>query len=259
MFIKYDFKEGILYRLKIFIPVVIMFLLPCMKLFLNSDNNSLSYMDYLLNIFGGSGLRTDGFKFIQIPYIWIMIHIYSLFVVCRYPYDNMRGQGIQVIIRSSTHSGWIISKFTWTSICLFFIYLTGYLTVLIFCVLTDHSHNVDLINNEIISDSILYHLCEIFFLPYLTITAISFVQLTITLLIKPIYGFIISSSIIGASVLFENKFFIANFSMLFRNSSFSVYMKDRCVNTLSAYFLISIILLFCVILCVLFFRYKDLY
>ncbi|HCA29242.1 MAG TPA: hypothetical protein DEP23_06635 [Ruminococcaceae bacterium] len=233
--IRYDLKNGFVREFRKFIIAALIFLILCFDFYLRSSSmrsqfnaSQSTFADYLLYIFMGiieyKPKNNDPFQF---PALWMLIMLLVLYIVLYYPYKDLMGYGKQVLINAHSRSAWWLSKCCWliTSVAAYFLLLYG--IVLLFCLvmkipLSLHTSEYLFLfdtppQNRVISFP-LYMNLELFLLPFLLITSVGLMQMFLSLIIRPLYSYCVSVTVMLASTYYLNFLMLGNYAMMLRSS-----------------------------------------
>ena len=234
--IKYDIKCGFRYNIKKYIIVVIYILIGCI-LFNSYSGNTLQFignkdvtlMDYYIYFFAGDRAADFSEGIIPIPAVLLGLQLIISSMVGYYPVDDIYGYGKQVFIRVKTKTNWWISKCIWTFVSVLAVYVLIYVGIAIFGIVAgcdiSMSYNVEIVqfmNQQYIGlvskTDILLHM---FVTPVVYSLAISFIQVTLSMVIGPLLSFlsVMIYNILG--ILLAHKALFFNYSMLLRNENVS--------------------------------------
>lgn len=181
--------------------------------------------DFIVDMFKGMEkyephIKTKPF---EIPAFYLFFNLYISYVIARYPLNDLRGMGMNVLVNSRNRSSWIVSKFVWCAEMVLLLYAVTFAIAITFSAL---SGQVDLhLNTEInISVSNLQLTQDQFFLnvillPIITSICISYVQLMISFRVSLLAGSIVTIVLICLSAYYSNTFLVGNYLMLLRNSA----------------------------------------
>lgn len=101
--LRYDSKEGFFQnRIKILISILVLcFLCGIAVQDCNLENGQAGYLGNLLYLFKGIPVykKTSDSEF-ELPVIWLLYHLYILFLVCTYPSKDVKEYGQQILLFS---------------------------------------------------------------------------------------------------------------------------------------------------------------
>lgn len=242
MILKHDIYSGILSRWLLYFIVMLILLLVMLDLNQAVESvkemgliqPNISFLDGVMHLFLGiREYRPDqGFSF-DIPVLWLFFHLYLAFMIGSYAWDDLHGIGQQIILKSKSRRMWWLSKCIWNFLSVLVYYLSGaviiFLTLIIFIFMknghlafwpsTDIGTFLHQLNLTGLSKAAV--LREAVLLPILVSAAVCLLQMFVSLLIRPLYTFIITTILLISSAFFKNIFLIGNGSMMLRNAAFT--------------------------------------
>ena len=152
---------------------------------------------------------------IELPYFWIAIFIFAIFIGFDYMHNDLTQFGIQVLSRTRKRSRWWISKCFWCLSSGIYFYIIFLLTAIVFSIINGYdlslSGSTELLN--IIADrSVIYTFTGIselnifqelwmLFSPMLVICTFNMIQMILCLFIKPMYGYLLIVGILILGIL----------------------------------------------------------
>lgn len=230
----YDIKNGFIHEYKKIILIPVFFFILCCNFYFSylnfADTSSIgSIGDFLLYIYGGMKeyipSRTQPFQF---PTIWMFVLAYLLYFTLYYPYDDLMGYGQHILIRSGGRLKWWYSKCIWNIVSVVFYFILSWCSVILFCVLSKMPLSFEISN--FMYDSVFYVnenialypaniIKDLLLMPLLTMITISLLQMVLSLMVKPIYGFWASMACLLASAYYANPLMIANYAMAIRSDA----------------------------------------
>lgn len=236
MYIKllsFDIKNGLLKNKVLISASLIIPLILCIDYIFKvkgitaGQEVTLSFADYYMYIFGGMKeyIPSPTTKFIM-PIMWSIVCITLFYSTLNYPFNDMSGIGNQILIRTKGRVSWWISKCIWNAICCLFFFSIIFGIIMIFCLITGAEISGE-INIEILN-KVYYVAVEntdgqnmlmplyMLFLPILVTSAISIMQMTISLFIKPMFSFLVTVVLLVSSAYLLSPYLIGNFLMLVR-------------------------------------------
>lgn len=232
-FLKFDFVYGIFKsstykKLLILIALFSLASLEFHSRLVSVEYSEYSIGDYFLYVFGGmQEYIPDPSNPFQIPYLWLIFHIVVLFFTLHYMHDDLTGFGQQTIYRSGSRVFWWVSKCLWNIGIVGIFYLFAWLTILVFSIIYGAKPSFDispfmsqLMNfggKQIITDH--WELTiELTILPLLVTLALSMMQMTLCLILKPIFSYIITSVVLISSAYYLSPALIGNYAMALRSN-----------------------------------------
>lgn len=229
--IKHDFKLGIMYLGKLYIPVIIIVAIGCGLFWRATDNFMLatnltikvSFSDYLLELFKGMKIYNKDFPF-SIPGMWLMVNFYLAYIIGYYPTKDLFGNGQQIIVRSQSRKLWWLSKCVWNVSAVVCYYVLIYSVMLIFAYLSGElsfslneviNSNVSLVDTLMLINS--PFLVTIIVLPLLTSIALALLQMLLAFLFKPLISYVVMAFIFVVSAYYCHFALLGNYLMVLRN------------------------------------------
>ncbi len=239
-----DIREGIIRNKRYFlIPVLYLFEFMYADLNLNTYKtyggvrSRTTFLDLMAEIFHGCDpiARTPNPDImITLPYFWIAIFVFAVFVSFDFMHNDLTQFGIQVLSRSQKRSTWWGAKCVWCIASGIWFYALFLLTALIFCIINGYelqlTNTPDILN--IIADrSIIYSfngipelslLQKILMLlaPMAVICTLNMIQMLLCLFCKPMYSYLIIIGILLFGVLADTPVAFSRCAMTTMNNWF---------------------------------------
>ncbi|SHH70975.1 hypothetical protein SAMN02745196_01142 [Clostridium collagenovorans DSM 3089] len=275
---KFDIKNGLLKNKVLLSASLIIPIILCIDYIIKvkgitfGQEVTLSFADYYMYIFGGVkegvvfGMKdyipSPTTNFIM-PIMWSIVFITLFYGTLNYPFNDMSGIGKQILIRTKGRISWWISKCIWNLICCLFFFSIILGVIWIFCLITgaeiSGKINVQLLNSvyntkieEIDGNNILMPV-YMFVLPIIVTSAISIMQMTISLFIKPIFSFLVTVVLLVFSAYVLSPCLIGNFLILIRFD----YIVANGLNFYMGIFVSIFVIVCSIIIGVLKFRHYD--
>lgn len=186
----------------------------------------VSYGDYWFYLYGGMHKYTpsvgNAFRF---PIVWIVVFLVIPFVLLNYPFKDMYGVGQQILVRSGKRTSWWLSKCCWnffgTIIYHLIIQVTGVVLALVFQIGISNRINMDFIKLAFdVGHQAIWHPSAlplfVVLLPVCVSAAINMLQMTLSLFLKPVFGFFVVAVLLLASAYLLSPLLIGNYAMAFR-------------------------------------------
>lgn len=234
---------------------------------------SPSLGDMMLYAFGGADpvVIRDLRDSLDFPFQWALIISGVLLLNLDYMLYDLTNLGQQVIVRSRNRSGWFLSKCAWnfTSTCLCFaaMLLMAVLGVLHF------GGELSLVNSPGLSRYIggkfltgelsltsWQTLMAGILAPFVTLAALSMLQMTMCLFVKPVVAFLICQVQLILAIFWKSPFCLGEGSMVLRSSWVATdYFGPEYAGVstcVSAVFALAVLVI-CVIVGVIRFRHMD--
>ncbi len=269
--IKHDIQIGILYSWKIFIPFITIFLLASADFSSHSSRvtshlliqKEPSFSDYAIDIFKGMPIFNPSsfFTKFEIPALFLFITIYLSYIIGKYPFKDLKGFGIQILLRSKKRSNWWFSKCIWCMFNVIIMYIIAYVIFFFFILKTG---NFTFFNNPVINQTVsevdssrlkeLDLFLVVYILPITTSFTLSLLQMVISMFTKPIIGNILIICLIVFSAYFCKSFLVGNYIMILRNEC---VISNAGVNTITGLIINAIISILCIIIGAIKFKKID--
>lgn len=271
---KYDLKNGMLKEGLKYLLSVVLFFGFCIGFVYTkgADLESCTFGDFLFYITAGMEeyIPMPGNIF-MFPALWVLLILVPLYITLYYPFNDLTEYGKNVLINAKSRSAWWLSKCVWamTSVFLYFILLWGVIALFCICdkgnlsldvskallykLIPQPSENIYAFPDNVVPGSALA--CQILFMPILIVSALSFLQMTISLFIKPFFSFCISAGILVLSAYYLHPLMLGNYAMSQRNNLLinnGVSMKSGIILS------VLLLLLSCIIGLLVFKRYDIL-
>ena len=239
-----DIREGIL-KNKRFIIIPILCIFECMHAHMNINtykkyydiHEQTTFLDFIAEIFHGcdpiSKISNPDIK-IEIPYFWLAIFIFAVFVGFDYMHNDLTQFGIQVLSRTRNRRSWWISKCVCSLVSSIWFYMIFILTAIVFSLINGYSldfANVSSIINVLADKSVIYTFVEVSDLnklqgvcmllsPLLVICTLNMLQTTLCLLIKPMLGYLTIICILLLGILTDMPLAFSRYGMITFNNWF---------------------------------------
>lgn len=197
-----------------------------------SIDNMPNFIDYYLFVFEGvlPFNPTNGI-FFSLPLMWMLYNLILAYVVGNYPVKDLTNYGDNTLTRIKSRKKWWIHKCIWNIMSVLVFYILGFLTILIFSLLTVKNIilipnpvlNMYITGNDVISTLFIStnFLTGVFIVPIIISIAISLLQMTLSFILSPILSYTLVSTLLVSSAFLDSKFLFCNNSMLTRNVMFT--------------------------------------
>jgi len=170
----------------------------------------------------------------KIPFEWLSLNLFIAFLTGNYTTYELYGFGQQLLIRTHKKSLWIASKYFYGVYTVVLVYFIGYLIMLIFSLACGGNlnflPNIEFCWNEYgvdfskISRAVFFKAAII--QPIMVSIAVTFIQITLSWILKPIISYLFVAIYFIASAYFQSYILIGNHSMLLRNLIFKANGLD---------------------------------
>ena len=233
-FIKHDIRTGILGKWKKLVPFILILFCFCIYLVYQCKESIESGLvegmpttaDMILFIFRGMREYVPELDPIfAIPVTWLLIQMYIAFVIGGYAYEDLGAYGQQFILRSTKKSHWFFGKCIYCVVNVIGYYVVAYFVIgicsLVFGTLSfqltpDIGNIMSDMDVTVISEK--QFVMHLIILPIMTSLNISFIQMLLSLWIKPTLSFVFVMSYMTISAYWATPAMIGNFSMILRFS-----------------------------------------
>ena len=202
----------------------------------NIRSLSLSIGDAILYELGSYLPKDNGQTRLAFPTVWFLLDILPLYITLSYTTHDLNGGGIQVLTRLHSKKKWWFSKCVLNTVSVVMYYATMYLTLFVLCLasgfglslIPDETLFAIRFNAVFLSDGVtefqmFLALCV---MPCIVTTALSLVQMLLTLFMQPVFAYIAACAYTAGSVLCVYPVFITNFAMPIRSSAVGIYNFD---------------------------------
>lgn len=221
-YLKHDVYKCFLMRYWYYLGFALFVSIVCFSYAKYSE--SPTYIDFILYIDKGNLIRNEvELNKIPIPYEWLIINIMIVFLPISYTYHELHSTDM---IRFRSKKKWIINKFLFCIIEICILSMIKYMIPLLYSIcgkcdlsmkLSESIRNVfpyvryDISMTDIIEN--------IFLLPLITLIAITFSAVLISLVVNDITAYIYVISVYIVAIVSESPKIIGNYLMLRRNGN----------------------------------------
>ncbi|MCD8300799.1 MAG: hypothetical protein LUC41_06475 [Clostridiales bacterium] len=223
----YDIKHGILRNwLFLLAPICALFLFRECRYALFLTGTKGTWAVYIMYLLRGPAMGDFYFSF-----LWLLVLLIPLFITIQYPFKDMERYGMHLLLRSGRRRNWWLSKCGWNFLCTLVYLLLLYGTMAICCAVhgipvtlgTPRAAVTGLFGDLIsVSDPVLGTGKTIFvvlILPLLALADLSMVEMFLSLILRPIYGFLLTVLLIAMTAYFSTPFLFLNFADLTRSGA----------------------------------------
>lgn len=230
--LRHDIRCGLL-RWR-YLTSVLLFAIPCFMFarILHQTNIQGSWMDYMLYLFQGKEpiVRITTGERIDLPVLWLLVTSGCLFINLDYLLKDLTNAGQQIIIRSKSRASWYLSKCIWNLASCVVYFMAAGITCAIFTWATGAQLSIQNTSelsfmlfgfgiSEQLTLTPTYAVLASWVLPFLTMFALSMLQMTLCLFTKPIISFVVCISQLVLSVYLDSAFVLGNGAMTIRVSA----------------------------------------
>lgn len=224
----YEWKAGIRSRVKMYLLVLLIFLLLGISIWISADAEmvkTLTVSDYLTKIFLGitemkTADRTTSF---YLPKEWAIVQVVYLLFISTYPKKDETERGYQVLLRNQNKKIWWFGKCQWLVMTTFFYYALLYFVLLFISTATGEGFVFDVaIRNIWGLQKLKMQTGEgwlaLYIMPWLSMMAIGFGEMLLSFLLNPAAAVGISLCYLISSIYVAAPWLLGNYSMIVRNS-----------------------------------------
>lgn len=231
----YDLKNGFLSTYKRYLSAAVAFVIMFVSFQLVAYSyNTMekpdvpiagSLGDVLIYAFGGmyEYVPSKGAPF-TIPAFWLLTYLLLAYITLYYPFEDLEEFGQNILIRSKGRMMWWFSKCAWILISVVCYFLLAWAVMAIGCLITGGPLNMELSPNIplLCSIQIEYQMPQtmipqMLVLPLLVMIGLNLLQMTLSLIFKPFYSFIVTATILLISTYYLSPACIGNYAMPFRS------------------------------------------
>ncbi|PDZ62249.1 hypothetical protein [Bacillus thuringiensis] len=189
--------------------------LACFSIFgiitlLFSQTSNKPTSDVFINYFFKGPKLPD--SSIEIPYMFLLVQLYIFFIIGNNVSEDYRTYSMYIFTRLKKKNKWIISKICWLIINITFYYVTMFLLFITFTGFNFTYNDTGQPYNIILA---------IFFLMYTTSLSLGMFHVALSMLIKPIFSFIILGIFYLIPVFVNSSFSPGAQAMLTRHAPFT--------------------------------------
>lgn len=233
-----DIDRGIIKRKKIYLlfiaAVILLCIVTTMKLesmmALGKVHGECSVADLYMIFYKGSNIMNPGDgKLIYLTEQYLFLSLGMAYIIGNYAAKDLKGFGLQVIIRSRSAGLWWFGKLVWCVISGIIAHITIYITMIFICIIKGwslgFSVNAEVLkalgykNSDImVSAGNLLVICIL--IPFLSVLALSVLQMFVSLLISPVVSLLLVTVEMLAAIYSNSAVFLSNGIMFVRNSMF---------------------------------------
>lgn len=239
--LKHDLNNGLLKNKKYFIiPFVTLFAFFQAFNYMSANyDKSDSFLNYILFPFLGlTEFVSDftGSNHFEFPILWLVIVGLPGYITLDYLSEDMNNIGCQIIYRTKSRKLWWLSKVLWNVVSSIVYYLLVIIVLIILCLLfsiplkVEYPLKIIEISYPFLELSLLEsNVLDIgmFFLsPLLLIITMNLLQMTFSLIIKPVIAFSFTMTVYIISAFLTSPYLIGNYAMLLRCSFLGVSAID---------------------------------
>lgn len=267
--IKRFIVEGIIEKWKFFLFVILLFasidfifVKNVSNVFSESELNiKVGIADMFMNLFlGNPPFSSEENQGINIQMIWFVFHSLIFCFVAYYATSDLKNGSYIFLIKIKSKIMWWLCRVLW---CAVFVLIYYFLFFIVSCAFACLFGSISFTPNQNIA-SAFWELdltglsdyqfwFDVFFLPLIISIAISIVEMTICLVLKPILSLIIVIGYIIVCEFYSEPYLLFNYIMILRDN----FMGVKNINNEAAFFIAVSIIAFCSIIGSTIIKKKD--
>ncbi|ANV74364.1 hypothetical protein PDQ36_30810 [Bacillus cereus] len=226
MLIKRDLYEGNQQnRYKYLFFMVFLFLLVYIKINVGDfsvKGNKYIMFDLLFEVFKGFTVEEKD----VFPIVWMLMNLFLAIFISTYCYEDLHKNGVFILIRVKKISYWWLSKQIWIVQTVILYYLFTILSVFIVCFCfylfsSGLSFEISLAGFFVKTYYMDFNLMKMFLILILSSITISMIQVSLSLLFTPMYGFLIVLIVLFISVFYSSPWFLGDHLSILKYNNFS--------------------------------------
>lgn len=233
---KYDLVNGTLKECGKYMLSVLLFLVFCIG-FVFTKGKGLETQNFgNLLFFMTAGMEeyvlTPGNVF-RFPALWMLLLLLPLYITLYYPFNDLTEYGKNVLVNSKSRYAWWFSKCVWAVASVFLYFALLWSVSILFCLCTQADFSLGVskellyrmiphlrytvyqTTGDVVSESMLA--IQMFIMPPLLVAALSVLQMTVSLFIKPFFSFCINVGVLVLSAYYLHPIMLGNYAMSQRN------------------------------------------
>ncbi|MBE6728606.1 MAG: hypothetical protein E7568_00040 [Ruminococcaceae bacterium] len=264
----YDFKQGILNRLKKFVPLAVFVTIICAHLFVLYKNyifvndiilSEITFADFLIYVLKGMEIYNPNDSSFVPDLTWLLLYTYLFYLVSGYIQEDLQSIGKQILLKCKSRIIWWLSKTFWCINLVIAFYICIVVSVFIFSVFINSrisficNSDIHMIFSEMVFNNINLKklLLDFLFIPMLTAVCLSVMQISVSLIWGQIVGFVLNVVVLILSIFVDTDYLIGNMLMPLRQIEGSLSL-----NNIGFVFLMIVLLS---IVSTVYFHKKDIY
>lgn len=184
--------------------------------------------DYLATIIGGYGqyeLNSDNFVLFSMPIMWVILILWSQYSGLYYPFRDLNGIGKHLILLSGQRGAWWSSKCIWSTLNIATVCGLAFLGCTVTGLLCGASFSMEI--NSYLPAELKVDITKLteptwnigsFALGcVLVMMCFSILQLSLSLIIRPMFAYLVLAGYAVASTYIQSPFLIGNYMMFARS------------------------------------------
>lgn len=225
--LSFDLKNGLIKRILFLISPLLIGALGYLQFSQIADlDKNMSLGDLIIYVYGGrEGFILGEDKSFVFPILWLLVILLCSYFVLNYPLNDLLGFGTKVLVFSGVRKTWWMMKCLWVVLTTLYYHLGIMLTLIILGTVGNLRDSLYL-NKDMLAWLFQYPKEALRANPQITflgigsvlcfILALNLVQAMLTLWLKPMVAFIMTSIYLILSTYITSTLFIGNFGMLAR-------------------------------------------
>ena len=237
-----------------FITIIILFIImtylnainlksEALKLEILSEN--INFVDLFFYTFKGASYDIG-----SLPIVWILIHIYTTYLIGSYCYDDLSKDSAHIIVKMKNRQVIWISKVIWMILTIVIFYIIAILVIALFTSImfntsfnwSDFS-NKSILNLSNIDCSSVKFILVIILIYVLSSITLAILQMLVSLILKPKYIYIINISILVLALYIKLFLIPIQGSLILRQNIFNPIYPIAPLSTI-IYNLVLFLILF---------------
>lgn len=171
----------------------------------------------------------------QLPVIWMLGLLLPLLITLRYPFRDIKTVGVQLLLRCSSRVGWWLAKCAWSVLSTAAYFLLVYTTVGVFCAVFGIPLTLEMSGSSLLilfadagaSPDVTAAAPEqvasaVLLLPFLAAAALNMLELLLSLVIRPVFSFLVCVALVTASAYAKTPLLFPNYANIARSRAFYV-------------------------------------
>lgn len=236
--LKHDIFEGIFHKWKYFLVAVLFFIFvdfvflnSVKSLFMAYDTDlKCSIADLVLNMFiGNEPFDTTANEGINLSVTWFVFHSLLFSFIGFYITDDLKKNATSFILRVKSKTQWWTSKAVWCVFTVILYYVLFFIIAVIFAAVfgtvsfdANHLIATELFDIDISGVDALDIVFNSLLLPMTVSVSFAVFEAFMSLIIKPVYIYLIIICYLAASAFYDSVYLLFNFSMIIRHNFYDV-------------------------------------
>lgn len=233
--VKHDFLSGMIARWKYYAVAFALFIFISATFAVHANSflqtyrlsEKLGFFDFLFQFFAGNKPFDTTDRSVQsLSVAWFTFHAYLLFLTGFYAAEDLKASAVSFLLRVKSKTKWWAGKFVWCVLSVNFYYLLLLFCIGLFAVL---GGNTGFASESVCSEffgieigSVSKHdiAVVLLLLPFISSVALSSFHMMLSLVVKPLYSFLVGIVFLAAAAFYCHPLLLYNFTMASRNTVF---------------------------------------